>query len=411
MALSNKQLWNYLRNKYPKFKSETSEGTNEMFTEQGYSQLKQFNQESLNDFFQLSMRVFLNKIDVANVKDLLSDQGFGEAYDQPWGGYLQRIAVENVKPVSPAFKNLANGKGPDPFVVRKGKAKERFFPQNFDYQSLITQPDDFAFKQLFVAENGMSEFAAAQMKAMQNGYVLQVYNNKLECINAVMHSVDYPLQDTQKYGIDITSFDASGITTADAETPFASQWIGFIQLVRNIVDGMVYTPATGAFNQAGFVTTQDKDRLKILVRPTIANAISAIMKLNNADDMGLPIDVIKVPDFGGLEPYKEAGYTTKLYPVYDDLGTVIGYNELADQTVVTVEENKVFWKVPNENILAIIADKGVVFTTTQNPYNVEPIRNPRGLYTNYWASSVNNGVLFDTYYNFVTIENTHNAQA
>ena len=174
---------------------------------------------------------------------------------------------------------------------------------------------------------------------------------------------------------------------------------------------MVYTPATGAFNQAGFVTTQDKDRLKILVRPTIANAISAIMKLNNADDMGLPIDVIKVPDFGGLEAYKEAEYTTKLYPVYDELGTIIGYNEVADQTEVTVEENKVFWKDPNENILAIIADKGVVFTTTQNPYTVEPIRNPRGLYTNYWASSVNNGVLFDTYYNFVTIENTHNAQA
>ena len=406
MALTNAQLWTYLRNHYPKFKSETSEVTADLFTERGFEQLQNFDSSILNDFFDLSLRVFLQKIDVADVKDLLAGQGFGEDYETPYGGYTQRIAINSIKPVSPAFKGLQNGASPDPFVVRKPDTSERFFTQNFDYQSLVTMPDAETYKNMFVNETGMSEYMAGIMKALANGYALQVYNNKLEAINAAINSETYALKDTQKYGIAISNFDASGINTANAETVFASQFIGFIQLVRNIVDGMVYNPATGAFNQAGFETTQDKGRLKMLVRPTLANAIAAIMKLNNADDMSLPIDIVKVPDFGGLIPYKEAAYTTPLYPVYDKLGSVIGYAETEGATEPTVQASAVYWKDPNEKILAVIADKGVVFTNTQNPYRVDPIRNPRGLYTNFWASSVNNGIFYDRYYNLVTIENT-----
>lgn len=406
MALTNAQLWTYLRNHYPKFKSETSEVTADLFTERGFEQLQNFDSSILNDFFDLSLRVFLQKIDVADVKDLLAGQGFGEDYETPYGGYTQRIAINSIKPVSPAFKGLQDGDSPDPFVVRKPDTSERFFTQNFDYQSLVTIPDAETYKNMFVNETGMSEYMAGIMKALANGYALQVYNNKLEAINAAINSKTYALKDTQKYGIAISNFEASGITTANAETVFASQFIGFIQLVRNIVDGMVYNPATGAFNQAGFETTQDKGRLKMLVRPTLANAIAAIMKLNNADDMSLPIDIVKVPDFGGLIPYKEAAYTTPLYPVYDKLGSVIGYAETEEATKPTVQADAVHWKDPNEKILAVIADKGVVFTNTQNPYKVEPIRNPRGLYTNFWASSVNNGIFYDRYYNLVTIENT-----
>lgn len=405
MALTNTQLWTYLRNKYPKFKSETAKATDELFTEKGFSQLQNFDSSILNDFFDLSLRVFLQKIDVADVKDLLSDQGFGEDYATPYGGYTQRIAINSISPVSPTFKGLHNGMSPDPFVVRKPETNERFFTQNFDYQSLITMPDVEMYKNMFVNENGMSEYMAGIMKALANGYELQVYNNKLEALNAAINSTNYALKDTQKYGVAISNMDASGINTANAETAYASQFIGFIQLVRNIVDSMVYNPATGAFNQAGFKTTQDKGRLKMLVRPTLANSVAAIMKLNNADDMSLPIDIVKVPDFGGLTPYKEAGFTTQLYPVYDSLGSLIGYDTSKGSTTVKVQPDAVYWKDPNEKVLAVIADKGVVFTNTQNPYKVEPIRNPRGLYTNFWASSVNNGIFYDRFYNLVTIEN------
>lgn len=406
MALTNLQLWDYLRNKYPKFRSETSKGTADTFTERGFEQLKTFDSSILNDFFDLSMRVFLQKIDVADVKDILEGQGFGESYATPYGGYTQRIAINSIKPVSPAFKGLTNGKSVDPFVVRKGESAERFFTQNFDYQSLITMPDEATYKNMFVDENGMSAYFAGMMKALANGYTLQVYNNKLEALNAAINSVNYPLQATQKFQVAIANMDVATVATADAETAYANQFIAFIQLVRNIVDSMVYTPATGAYNAAGFETTQEVGRLKLLVRPTLANAIASIMKLNNAEDMSLPIDVVKVPDFGGLKPFADANFETPVYPVYDDLGAVIGYNTVENQKEVTVLPAAVYWKDPNEKIIGVIADKGVVFTNTQNPYQVEPIRNPRGLYTNYWASSVNNAVLYDTYYNLVTIENT-----
>lgn len=409
MALSNLQLWNELRKKYPKFASETAEGTADLFTENGFGQLKEYNPDAYNDFYQLSMRVFLQKIDVANVKDVLADQGFGEDYTTPFGGFVQRMAIASAKPVSPAFKGLENGSSVDPFVVRKMDVKERFFQQNFDYQSLMTMPDEGLYRNIFISEFGMSEYQAGAMKALQNGYTLQVYNNKLEAINAAINSVDFPLQDTQKFSIAIANMDASTMTTADKASEYASQFIAFIQLVRNIVDSMIYTPATGAYNAAGFETTQDRERLKMLVRPDIANAIAAIMKLNNTDDMSLPVDIVKVPDFGGLKPFKEAAYTTPLYPVYDTLGSVIGYNEKENQTEVTVLPAAVHWKDPNASVIAILADKGVVFTNTQTPYSVEPIRNPRGLYTNFWASSVNNAIVYDTYYNLVTIENSANA--
>ena len=43
MALTNLQLWNYLRDKYPTFKSNTAEGTKDLFTSAGFEQLQQFN--------------------------------------------------------------------------------------------------------------------------------------------------------------------------------------------------------------------------------------------------------------------------------------------------------------------------------------------------------------------------------
>ena len=405
MALTNLQLWDHLRNKYPKFKSETSKGTAELFTERGYEQLKNFDSSVLNDFFDLSMRVFLQKIDVADVKDVLSGQDFGEDYATPYGGYTQRIAINSIKPVSPAFKDLVSGQSVDPFVVRKGESSERFFTQNFDYQSLITMPDDTTYKNMFVDENGMTAYFAGMMKALANGYTLQVYNNKLEAINAAIKSANYPLQDSQKFQVAIANMEAANVATADGAYAYASQFIAFIQLVRNIVDSMVYTPATGAYNAAGFESTQDIGRLKLLVRPTLANAIASIMKLNNAEDMSLPIDIVKVPDFGGLQPFEDAAFTKPLYTVFDSLGAVIGYNTVENASTATVLPSAVHWKDPNEKIIGIIADKGVVFTNTQNPYQVEPIRNPRGLYTNFWASSVNNAVLYDAYYNLVTIEN------
>lgn len=425
MALTNAQLWNYIRDKYPNFKSQTAKGTADLFTSKGFEQLSQFDSSILNDFFGLSLRVFLQKIDVANVKDLLSDQDFGESYDQPYGGYTQRIAINSIKPISPGYKGLNDGDSPDPFVVRKPETNERFFTQNFDYASLVTTPDMSLYKNMFVSETGMSDYLGGIMKGLQNGYTLQKYVNKLEALNAGINSSTFALKDTQKYQTAALTDSAS--------------IIAFIKLVRDIVSAMVFNPATAAFNAYGFESTQDKDRLRILVRPEMMNTIATISRLNSPEDMSLPIKVVQVPNFGGLTPaltqgdvyakgtiktdssgtptyttYKAASANgsdttigevtvTSTVPIYDTLGEKVATAFVTSGTTYYIPNEVTKYTDPNADVLAVIADRGYIFENVQNPYQVEPIRNPRGLYTNYWASSPNNGIVVDHLYNICTI--------
>ena len=44
---------------------------------------------------------------------------------------------------------------------------------------------------------------------------------------------------------------------------------------------------------------------------------------------------------------------------------------------------------------------GIIQVLAQNGYEVTPIYNPRGLYTNYWANRPNNGINWDPLYNMV----------
>lgn len=394
MAISNTELWDAIRAKYPTFSSHTAAATADTFTTQGWEALKQSDSTVLNDFFNLSMRVYLQLVNISHAKDNLERGDFGETFDNPLGGYIQRLATSSVKPISPAYKGLQNGTGPDPFVVRKPEVAERFFKQNFDYASLITIQDEFQMKQIFISEYGMSEFMAGIMSGLENGYTVQKYENKLEVLNKAINSTAWPLQSTQQY-----TWDEAG-----AE-PTADELENLILLIKNIVTAMDIAPQSTAYNAYGYNDTQDTGRLRLLIRPGYANA-TAVKVLSAAygpEFLNLPIPSIEVPNFGGLEPYEDAEYSTPLYPVYDSLGAVIGYNTTQGASEATVETADVYWKDPNENVIAVIADKGAIFESRQNGYQVEPIRNPRGLYTNYWASSPNNTIAYDPIYTFVTI--------
>lgn len=394
MALSNVDLWNGIRAAFPNFANHTSKGTKEMFTEAGFEQLKNFSLETLNEFWDLSMRVFLQTVNIAQARDPLNEQDFGEVYEQARGGYIQRLAITPMKPISPKYKGLENGKSVDPFVVRKPKIDERFFKQNFDYQHLITIPDEFQFKQIFISEFGMSETMAGLFLQMENAYKVQKYVNKLEAINEGINSVSHPLQGSQI------------VTTSLSESPTETELVNLILTIKNVISAMTVGASTSAFNALRFQTLQSRDRLRILVRPQFKNELSVIVARNsyNADTLNLPIPIVEVENFGGLQPYKEATFTTPMYEVYDSFGAVIGFTEVQGGKAVTVAERDVFWKDPNADVIAIIADKGWLFESIQNPYRVEPIRNPAGLYQNYWASAPNNAILVDALYNVVVVK-------
>ena len=390
--MTNLELWDKIRGAFPSFAGHTSKGTAELFTAAGYEKLKKYDADALSDFFSLSMRVWLDTVTTSHAVDTLESQGFGEYKAMPWGGYVQRLATYSVKPISPAYKDLKNGAGPDPFVVRKPESSERFWKQNFDYASLITMPDDFQYKQIFVADNGMSEYMAGLMEGLQNGYTIQMYENKLEALNAGLNSTDTPLLATQKMTVTLSS------------DPTDEELRNFILAVNNVVEAMTLGPQVSGFNAMSYGSTQDKSRLKLLVRPGLKNTIKVRTMAGafNPSNLALDVDTVVVPHFGGLVPYKDAKYATRLYPVYDTLGAVVGFAETEGATAATVQESAVYWKDPNAGIVAVLADRGIITSFQQNGYTVESIRNPRGRYTDFWASAPNNAIVYDPIFNVVT---------
>lgn len=391
-AITNKALGDMIAKIYPSFKSHTAQLTAETFTERGFDRITQLDPSFVNDFFELSMRVWLNVVNISHAKDILAEKDFGETYDQPWGAIIQRLSTNSVKPINPGWIGLKDGDAPDPFVVRKPVVAERFWKQNFDYASMITVPDDFQMKQIFVSEYGMSEFMAGIMEGLQNGYTTQVYLNKLEALHAAINSTKTPLRLNQIQKLEMS------------ETPTDEQLRGMINAIKKIVAAMCdLGPQTDAFNAYGFNSTQDRGRLRLLLRQGYLPDLetNTLYAAFNRDNLETGIPIIQVPNFGGIT-YSDG--TNKLYPVYNSLGERIGWNTAAKQSTPNVDEAKVTAVDPNADVVAVLADKGVVFECRQNPYTVEPIRNPRGRYVNYWSSSPNNTIAYDSLYNMVVFK-------
>ena len=184
--LSNEKVSNIeflqLVQKYnPTFLSQTSEWTKDVFSEKGFEAISRTdpNLQTVNAFFELSLRFVLNKIEGQNAVDTLEMQGFGESYFNEYGAFLQRINVNEIKPINPLYLKLQNFGSIDPFKIRKPTSTERFFKINNEYQNLITI-QDFEAKQIFINEFGMSEYISAILSSLDNSYEVQKYVNKLK---------------------------------------------------------------------------------------------------------------------------------------------------------------------------------------------------------------------------------------
>ena len=394
--ITNQSLWDAIREKFPNFMSHTAKGTKDLFTESGYEMLTSTNPNFKQDYFELSMRVYLQLVTFSYARDTLASNGFGEYFPTPRGGYVQRIAIDSIKPISPGYRGLQTGDSPDPFVVRKASQSERMWKQNFDYQSLVTIPDDYAFKTIFITEYGMSELMGGIMQGLENGYTIQLYENKLEVLNAAINSTQTPLQNTQVYEVDYTNPPAAGTQQEQKEL-----WLA----IKSIIDAMVMGPQTWGFNAMKYASVQERDRIKVLIRPGYKNQMTLELYavIFNADRLNMDVDIIEVPHFGGLIPqYMEGSTATDAKIKYDEFGAAVAYTKQDGTTVVP--DDQITWLDPNADVIAIVADKGMVFYAEQNPYQIEAIRNPRGLYTNFWASSPGNSVNYDPLFNMVVIK-------
>ena len=421
-GVSNVTLWNMARKADPTFASHTAKATADTFTEKGFEAIQRSNVSALNEWFNVSLRIAFQMLNVATAKNPLADSGLVEVYDTPNGGYVQRMALNAIKPVSPAFKGLSNGDAPDPYVVRKPDLTERFFAQNFDFQNFITN-QDFQIKTIFISEYGMGQILAGILEGLQASYTKQEYYNTLEAINAGLNSTSHALKDSQV--VRLTSWTDATVTTAELTE--------FIKIGKNIARHMESVASTSEYNAASFDSVTNPEDYVMLVRPSVLTDIETMNALNAPGSVSIPFKVHAVENFGGMQPYSINADTgaadTLLQPIYDALGVCVAYvdgsvtvngpahydaasgkyivNVTSGSTTAdtnqTLVDSEITWVDPNASILAVIAQKGLVFENAQNPYTVEPIRNPRGMYDNYWANRPNNSIVYDFYRNVIVI--------
>lgn len=387
---TNIDVWNGLRAKYPNFANITSKATKDTFTQKGFSEAS--GTGALNDFFNLSIRTALNKIDVAKIKTRLQECGLVETYAGQLGGYLQRISVEIVKPVSPAYHNLVDGQSVDPYIVRKPNSNERFFEcGNFNYQSFITI-SEFQAKTIFLDEYGMGNFISGIMQGLENGYKLQKEVNIYEALNKCIN--DASLQETQTVFVGLA--DPTNITNTEL--------LSFIDTVKATATKMDTVTTTKAFNAMKFDSYRAPSEHILLLRAGIKDTIQTHLELGayNPDRLTLPFDIVEVADFGGVTAYDSTGMN-QLYPLYSNIGEQIGWS--ATEGGDAVAEDQITWKDPNESVLGVIIQRGAIFEEIKEEYQVRPIHNPRGLYDNYWASAPNNMIRYDKCYNVIKIVN------
>ena len=394
-GVSNAQLWNLCRKYDTNFKKHTSEATSEYFNEKSFEALKRTDINTIDNFFEISLRVAFQMLNVSKAKNIFEDKGLVQVYSTPQGGYTQRITITDLKPVNPQFIELTDGSSVDPYIIRKPKIDERFFEQNFNFQNCITLQED-RIKRIFIMEDGMSSFISGVMSSLETSYKKQECVNIYNCLNKILTSDKYPMQDSQIIEVKMT----------DAANPTNDELASFILSTQDLLSAMETSISSTAFNSAKFNTYVDKSELIMLIRPQLKNRIKVNLRVGayNPEDISIDLDQIEVQHFGGLEPYADNKFTTPVNPHYDSLGSQDGWaTTAAPETVLS--DNDIFWKDPNADVLAMIVQKGIIFENKQNPYEVQTAGyNPRGRYITYFANVANNSIVIDNIYTAVAIK-------
>lgn len=462
MAISNAAYEQAFLKKYPQYKSYTAGGTASLFKSEGFLDCILSDITKLNEVYNALNRITLNIINIAQVSDSFDIGDFGETFDSEYAAGVQRMAIFPMKPTSPKYRNIPKA-GVNQQQVRIPKIEDRYFKVNFDFQNFYTL-QEFQIKQMFVSEYGISEFYAGFMAQMGNSYTEQKHLSVLECINALIHSEKHPLQTTQKEIL--TEWTDNAPTSAQLKELI--QRVKFIVSRMKATTSTGAFNATGFKTKQDVSRLRLLCRvgLKDLIETEVLAPIFHDEKLSlpfeiievenfggltptaEADDEftgdgtettfelsatyhdtavvtvgGTATTAYKVEDnsivFDSAPANNSAivvTYHAELYPVYATAantdrsvgeGEMIGYSLTEGAVSATYEEDadEVIMYDPNSNILAILADKGLVFQVIHNaPRMIAAPYNAAGLYVTNWFSAPGNEIHGDALYTMVTFE-------
>lgn len=350
--------------------------------------------EKLYEFIGLSLRVAFAGVDVSQVRDPFTEGDLGIQYNEVMGAILQKVSVNPIKENSPLFMNLKSGQGIDMERVSKPDVQSRYFEQNDNFQASITVQDNGFLQQVFLNPNGISELISGIMQQLNNSYAIHKVTLKLEALNNFVNSAKFPLKPTQIVDLSLS------------DTPTNDELVNAILAIRKTITLMSSSIRTGIFNGYGFQSTQKKEDLRLLVRQGYKDdiAVKTMTGAFNPEQLSLGIPIIELPNFGGIEYYKEKELKTKLVEKYDDDGKMLGYfDPSASKTIIKRED--AFEKDPNKDTYAILVDKHALVMNDQMPLTITPAPyNPAGMYTTYWINKPNGTVRFDSLRNLVVFK-------
>ena len=464
MAISNAAYEKAFLKAYPNYKQYTSGVTASVFKDNGFLDTILSDVAKLNEVYNALNRITLNVINISQAVDSFDIGDFGENFDSEYAAGVQRIAIYPMKPTSPKFKNLPKG-GVNQQAVRIPKIEDRYFKINFDFQNFYTI-QEYQIRQMFVSEYGISEFYAGFMAQMTNSYIEQKHINTLECLNALINSATHPLQDTQKIVLKswtetdgfmtptstelidfiqriknvVSHMNATTSTSAYNALGFKThQDVSRLRLlcrvgIKNLIDTEVMV---GAYNPERVSLPFDiieVENFGGLV--PIKNIKDTFTGDGTEDEFELTTDEINgnmVVKVGGTATTAytyadgvvtfdsapaasaaiEITYDAKVFPVYatssnTDMsvgeGEQIGWSLTEDDTTVAYKDSEIDYYDPNANVLAVLADKGAVFSVNHNaPRMISAPYNAAGLYVTQWFSVPANEIHGDALYTLLTI--------
>lgn len=465
MAVSNASYEKAFLKAYPQYKQYTSGVTASVFKDNGFLDTVLSDVAKLNEVFNSLNRITLNIINIAQVVDSFDIGDFGENYESEYAAGVQRIAIMPMKPTSPKFKNLSKS-GANHQAVRIPKVEDRYFKINFDFQNYYTI-QEYQIRQMFVSEYGISEFYAGFMAQMRNSYVEQKHLNTLECLNALINSVAHPLKDTQKVTLTSWTETDGFMTPTSTElidfiqriknivshmnattSTDAYNALGFkthqdtsrLRLlcrvgIKNLIDTEVmvgaYNPERVSLpfdiieveNFGGMVPiknieddfTGDGTTVAFDLTTDEINGNIVVKVGGETVTSGFEVDdgVITFATAPANAAAIKVSYDAKVFPVYatssnTDLnvgdGEQIGWSLTEDDTTAAYEDSEISYFDPNANVLAVLVDKGAVFSVQHNaPRMIAAPYNAAGLYVTNWFSVPANEIHGDALYSLITI--------
>lgn len=426
-SISNATFLKEAVNMAPQYASIASKVSNGIFTDSNVEALRTLptGADNLTEIYGLFMLVAAQRFDGVDFRNVFENMGILDRQNLPLGEYVGQFKVARLESVNPGFDGLKDGDSPDQFEFRPFETEEIFYGgKNKDYQNF------FSFKQYdlkrgLMKENGIGQILSLVYQAVDLDRVTKEESEYKEVLNRAIHSTQFPLQGTQKFVLAEPTATVANFT-ADS---FTKEELDSLCLALGNIDEELRTASyTTAFNADKIPGSLNPDDYVLIVRKGYKNKIQQLIAniYHQTFYDRIPFKTHVLSDFGGIEYYADAAFTTELQVVYDRHGAPVGlvnasytnvspaeqqsngtytvkYGAQQGSTATVTKFAEAYKKDPNEEIMALIVEKGFLFELIQNPFLVQNAPNYRGQYVTTWFSQEANYIGWNCRKGFITI--------